>query len=254
MLLPFFNQAKQPDWDNVLDLDKIESQLRTEPIVALKPMKKYLAEQKKVARYKNIVYVATLKNGLKAVFKPERQPFLAYGEVAAYRASKWLNTRLVPPTVMKTFRGKKGSLQFFVESPFDLFNPTDLRHAEKLLSAKNRSDMTLFYYVFWGRLTFNPLGNKLISRDKDGKGYLALIDNAAFMQKKPDLRPKKVPLPSVYSKATLDRYYQLDIQALRWIFEDALKYASDCCSNSFFQEILNRKNRMIAKQRKTIID
>ncbi len=172
--------TKQPVWDDHLDFAGIEEQLRKEPIVELKEMKDYLKEKGRVVFYKTKVYVATLANGLKAVFKPEAgRLFKAYGEVAAYRASQWLRLRLVPPTVLKTHKKMRGSLQFFVESPFDLLKDSERDHAFSLLSEQTKSDRQIFYYIF-GQWDPHP-GNQLVSLDKDGKAYLALIDNAAFI-------------------------------------------------------------------------
>lgn len=172
--------TEQPAWDKKLNLEKIEKQLRTEPIVELKPMKDHLVANGRVVFYKTKVYLATLANGLKAVFKPESgRLFRAYGEVAAYRASTWLKLRLVPPTVIKTYKNMRGSLQFFVESPFDLLKDQDRDQAFSMLSAEVKSDMQIFYFIF-GQWDPHP-GNQLVALGKDGKAYLALIDNAAFI-------------------------------------------------------------------------
>lgn len=250
-LIPFLTYANPP-WGDRLNLKTIEHQLKAERIVRLIPMQRYLHQHDKKARFENTVYLARLANGLKAVFKPEDKPFLAYGEVAAYRASKWLGSRLVPPTVIKSYRGKTGSLQFFVETPFDLLKKSDRKLAFRLLSDKVKSDMNLFYYVFWGRKTH--IANRLVSRGKDGGGYLALIDNAALMQRKARYGAKAVPKPDVYSRATINRYQQLTIQALRWIFKDAIKARVNCCSDRFFRKILKRKDALLKGRKKTFIN
>ncbi len=168
----------QPLWDDTLDLKSIEEQLRTQPIVALKDMREYLSEQNKKAHYTKKVYLATLANGLKAVFKPEDELRFSYGEIAAYKASIWLGQRLVPPTVLREYQGKRGSLQFFVESPFDLLKSRHNKTAFTLLSEKEKSDMYLFYFIFgqWD----NHAGNQIIAYHK-GRAKLALIDNAAII-------------------------------------------------------------------------
>jgi hypothetical protein len=47
-------------------------------------------------------------------------------EIAAYEMDKLLNLNMVPPTVERIFKGKKGSLQFWVDSPL-----SDLERMEK---------------------------------------------------------------------------------------------------------------------------
>lgn len=174
--------TQQPTWDDTLDFQYIEEQLITQPIIELKEMRNYLSEQGKKARYTKKVYLATLANGLKAVFKPESELRFSYGEVAAYKASVWLGQRLVPPTVLKTYQGKEGilqgSLQFFVESPFDLLKRRDNKLAFSLLSEKEKSDMYLFCFIFgqWD----NHAGNQIIAYNNE-KAKLALIDNAVVI-------------------------------------------------------------------------
>ncbi len=69
----------------------------------------------------NSVYLVTLQDGTRAVFKPEKQDrnteYLA--EIAAYEISDTFGFDLVPPTVERNVFGEVGSLQLFIERAKD---------------------------------------------------------------------------------------------------------------------------------------
>lgn len=170
-------QVKQPRWDEYLDFEKIETALANEKIIDIKKIKDYFSDSKKIDA-DNDVYIVLLENNLKAIFKPnEDWP----AEIAAYQANKFMNYRLVPPTVMRIINDQKGSLQFFVESDIDLLESDDI--CEKCFSnlyPKVVSDMKLFYFIF-GQWDMHP-GNQIIQINNN-KYYLALIDNAGLINK-----------------------------------------------------------------------
>lgn len=250
---------KQPLWDSSLDFNEIEKQLKTQPIISLKKMSTYLKKHKKLIKFHNKVYVAVLANGLKAVFKPDNaRKNYSYGEIAAYRTSLWLGQRLVPPVVLREHQGQRGSLQFFVESPFDLVNPKSEKKAFSMLSRKVLSDAQIFCFIFKHKGSHS--GNQLIALGKDGKAYLALIDNASIMtQHYRDLpllqQTRKIMegYPLVYSRATLKRYKKLSLEVLHWIFKDALRDKVSPCTPAFFDAILKRKDQMLAVHHKKLI-
>ncbi len=257
------NYTKQPVWDSALNINEIERQLKTQPIVSSKEMRAYLKENQKQDSFQHAVYLVTLENGLKAVFKPESKEQSPYGETAAYRASLWLGQQLVPPTVVRDYKGQRGSLQFFVETPFDLFKQEDRERALKLLSAKTKSDMALFYFVFRGRISAH-WGNKLIAIDKNGKGHAAIIDSSSLVKRKRHIVWNKIVAknkkdsslllyPFVYSKQTLKRYKELSLDVLHWIFEDALTHNVADCTPAFFNDILERKNQILAASHKVLV-
>lgn len=266
---------EQPAWDNNLNVKEIENELRTETIMSLKPMKKHLKESGKKMFFFHTVYVATLKNGLKAVWKPMNKHYNSYGEVAAYRASEWLGQRLIPPTVIKKHKGEKGSLQFFVQTSFDLL-AHNKHKAFKQLSEKVKSDAQLYYFIF-GQPD-NHIGNQLIAFDAQGKAHLALIDNADIIIPNKSDRHKlslsnmksnkkrkhihyppskastlELKYPKFYSRATLDRYSQLSYEALKFIFEDALRDKVRYCSSTLFKKILKRKDHILNVKHKNLI-
>lgn len=63
-------------------------------------------------------------------------------EIAAYEMDKLLDLNLIPPTVEKQFKGKKGSLQFWVESEYSLLAIMDQKipfppeHSDRLNKMK----------------------------------------------------------------------------------------------------------------------
>lgn len=173
-----FYYDSQPAWDDNLDFDNIENQLLNQNIKKLIDMRDYLSFTGKIAHYTNEVYLAIMENGLKAVFKPEENLHDSYAEVAAYRASKFLGHRLVPPTVFKEYENRIGSLQFFVESNLDLLISEQNIKARAILSEKDISDMYLFYFIF-GQWDIHA-GNQMIAINKHGEAKIALIDNGAI--------------------------------------------------------------------------
>ncbi len=117
-----------------------------------------------------------LNSGVDGVFD---KGFYHYGEVAAYRASKLLGLRLVPPTVYRKIEGVQGSLQFYIKAP----KIRSISSPEQLTAKVGRkalSDMQLFYYVLgqWD----THAGNQLIA-SYGNKHYLALIDNSLMVHR-----------------------------------------------------------------------
>ena len=169
------NSLQQPLWNDKLDLTKIETDLTSQRISKLIPVASYLADQGiHGVGMGHTVYLAIMENGLKAIFKPEDKLFNSFAEVAAYRASKFLGLRLVPPTVLKKYKNLQGSLQFFVQP-----STQNLRDEQvyKKISIKDLSDMCLLYFVLgkWD----SHMGNQIITQ-YDNKTYLALIDNTSI--------------------------------------------------------------------------
>ncbi len=73
----------------------------------------------KIGEYsKNQVYKVTLKNGVKAIWKPHREVWYSNyrTEVLAYELSALLEFNIVPATIVKDMNGVKGSLQLFIVS------------------------------------------------------------------------------------------------------------------------------------------
>ena len=164
----------QPAWDDRLDHEAIEHRLSTEKIVKVMNLREYLSKRGINASPTHDVRIVELESGLKGVFK---KGTYHHGEVAAYRASKALGLRLVPPTVYRKIKGTQGSLQFFIEAS-KVSKVSSMAQLSKKVGPKNVSDMKLFYYVF-GQWDIHA-GNQLIASYGD-RHYLALIDNSVML-------------------------------------------------------------------------
>ncbi len=142
-------------------------------------MRDYLESHGKIADFENQVYLAVLESGLKAVFKPDLEFHDMYAEVAAYKASQWMKSSLVPPTVLKQFKKQKGSLQFFVETDLETSSPETQKIMLKALDQKTLEDIDVFYFLFgqWDRgpsnMLFVPFNSSY---------FVALIDNKGILQ------------------------------------------------------------------------
>lgn len=156
--------AEQPKWDDSLNLEMIESQLLNTPILK----KEWKWKTKDIYHKSMHVYLITLSNDLKAIFKTRN--IQNYAEVAAYRISKYLNQRLVPPTILRTIDNVEGSLQFFVTSSNQTLNN---------LPQKTLSDAILFSFIF-GRIDGFAHGENFIIQ-KNQTTNIALIDNATIL-------------------------------------------------------------------------
>lgn len=163
----------QPRWSDDLDLDALEQRLLNQNIVKLVDMRSYLISNGITPSFSHEVYLAIMEDGLKAVFKPEKKLHRAYAEVAAYKASKLLELRLVAPTVIKSYKGLKGSLQFFVEFP----KPTDDPDKLSKVSKKDIVNMRLFCFIFGKGGT--RAANMLVCPD-ELKSHIIVIDNAGM--------------------------------------------------------------------------
>lgn len=162
----FYIDAKhgkvQPTWSNNLNLEEIEKRMENQEI----------ADLEKLSLGSHEIYIAIMEDGLKAVFKPEKKLHYSYGELAAYKASKWLGSRIVPPTILKKYKDMEGSLQFFVEFP-----KPGPKEAISQVDRRDLSDVNLFCFVF-GK-TDRHSGNRLICFSKE-KNYIILIDNSSL--------------------------------------------------------------------------
>lgn len=164
----------QPAWDDHLDHETIEQRLSTEAIVDVSSLQSYLTKRGISAHPTHDVRIVKLESGLLGVFK---RGDYHHGEVAAYRASKALGLRLVPPTVYRRVKGMEGSMQFYIEAP-SISKVSNMKSLTKKVGPKAVSDMRLFYYVF-GQWDVHS-GNQLIASYGD-KHYLALIDNSVVL-------------------------------------------------------------------------
>jgi len=183
-------KIENPPWDAKGNMEAQEAMLANGNIVEVMDMREYLKLKNKIAKFAGEVYIVFLHNGTKAVWKPRDGDIVnsAVSEVAAYKASLWLKKysgrHLVPPTVIKTYRGRTGSLQWFVESNLDLWVEKDRVLGFSGLSNDDLSNGAAFIHVF-GQWDVHP-GNYMMMQDGDkGKDVqLALIDNEGIANRK----------------------------------------------------------------------
>lgn len=168
----------QPSWDETLDFKSIEHRLSTEKVVKRTSIRAFLKKQGKTASGTHPVDIVEFESGLLGVFKREKA---CYGEVAAYNIACALGLRLVPPTVLRKIDGIQGSVQFYVNSSIDLMRGAG---ALRKISAKDASDMNIFYFVAGQWDDHN--GNQIVARNKD-RYQLALIDNGGILRRQHSL-------------------------------------------------------------------
>ena len=104
----FYNKNSLKCWNNI-NFKKIEESLRYYPIKGKTPMKKYNTGEKPD------IFLVSFDNGLKAVFKPNRNIIEQASTLRAYFLSQLLKFHLVPPTVIRTIDQERGILQLFIE-------------------------------------------------------------------------------------------------------------------------------------------
>lgn len=116
----FINIIRKQCWNDI-DFKKTEQLLLTSVVEQKIPLKIYPPSDEK-----SDVFLLLFKDGLRAVFKPDRPVLEQVSALRAYHFSQLMNFKLVPPTVIRTIDGKKGTLQLFVEGvmgyDYDLHN------------------------------------------------------------------------------------------------------------------------------------
>ena len=154
--------------------EKVVALLERGKVLKKEPMGEVLDRQGKQKDFSSEVFLVTLDNGLKAVFKPI---WGACAEVAAYQASLTLGFPYIPPTIMRTIDDTKGALQLFIETPIDPLAPGVYSQAIKEVDPEDLANLGIFYFVF-GHCDVCP-GNLLITKYQ-GKTSLVAIDNESI--------------------------------------------------------------------------
>ena len=153
--------------------------LKKAPVIHQISMKEALDSQNKTVEFEGDVSLVTLEGGIKAVFKSVSPEDIAdaHGEVAAFKASRVLGFPDVPPTVMRTISGKRGSLQLYVETSIDLLAKDAYEKALDEVPQEDQDRLRVFYFVF-GQWDSGP--HNLLLRREAKKTHLIAIDNAAI--------------------------------------------------------------------------
>ena len=167
--------------------DYIVEQLLHGKIADIQPLESAIGKKGKIVPTERRLFLVTLKSGIQGVFKPlskKNRPMTAqqmYSEVAAYKASSLLGFSLVPPTVVRTIDGKRGSLQFFVKTNVDPMLPGMFDHAVTHADKDELATLKIFYYVF-GRWSNLPR-NFLMHYNKGTFNFIG-IDNEGMWHRK----------------------------------------------------------------------
>ncbi|HXF91059.1 MAG TPA: hypothetical protein VNJ29_03920 [Candidatus Nitrosotenuis sp.] len=158
---------------------QIANQLKKEKVISMISMRDYLKSQGKKADFMGNVFLVELANGLRGVFKSFSPDDLgdAYAEVAAYKASLVLGFPYVPPTVIRTIKGKRGSLQLFVETTIDPLAPGVFEQALTEADLDDVANLKIFYFIF-GQWDTGP--HNILIYDEQGKKRLIAIDNSGI--------------------------------------------------------------------------
>ena len=177
----FFNNAFAHPFEHPTTWkdQKITEMLKNSKVTTMEPMKKFLLENGKKTDFEGEVFLVTLDNGVRAVFKSLPLDDLgdAQAEVAAYRASIVLGFPYVPPTIMREINGMKGSLQLFVNTPIDTLAFGAYQKALKEATQEDNANLRIFYFIFgqWD----SGAHNLLVYQDQL-KTYLIAIDNSGI--------------------------------------------------------------------------
>ena len=165
-----FQAAKQKKCWNDIDFKKTEKLLRTLPVKNSIPLREHLnLPERPFTPYERPAFVLILDKNIKAVFKTRcgELPLNCGSELMAYRFSQLMKFKLVPPTVIRTINGKKGTVRLFVDG----VTGQDY-NSVKYLTSEQKSDIYTFYFV----LGENDAGEKHIILGRNCKKP-ALIDN-----------------------------------------------------------------------------
>ncbi len=169
----------------------IQKELEVAKVVSQISMRDFLLNKGHIAHFTSSVDLVKLESdvygSLNAVLKIDDRewPRDSVAEVAAYRASSFLDLHLVPPTVFYEKDGIVGSLQYYVEPSLDLMVDGHYERSIQKVAPEDLANMQLFYFVF-GQWDQDPSNMIIYTNNPENRHYnIALIDNAAmgFLQK-----------------------------------------------------------------------
>lgn len=116
----FFDYKKRREISSIPKincLDGIEAMFSSSRTITSKLKNlKIVGDIRRVVAGDNAVYLVTLEDGTKAIFKPERDELQTeyLSEIAAFKISEAFEFNLVPPTVEREVFGETGSFQLFI--------------------------------------------------------------------------------------------------------------------------------------------
>lgn len=194
-------------------------------------------------------YLVVLDGGLKAIFKPAPEHWgreatrdvwarkaNVEAEVFAYEIDRAMGLGMVPPTVIRTIRGMRGSLQLWVEADGSKPRAGELEKLSAFDYLLNNIDRTGADF----RATENS--RNLLTKN----GRVVAIDNALSLQ----------PLQDFQAYQFRDPVSGLDLEPLRGSFEDGLKRLNretlrsimkDPRYDEVIREVMVRRNKLRAR-------
>jgi hypothetical protein len=204
------SQEETKPWFWKIRFADVEKTLEKGRIISVQDLKSALTESGKKPSGTTVgMKLVTFADGTKAIWKPGSKNFT---EVAAYRAARAVGSRLVPPTVARkmdasTFdssvpqqmatelTGLEGSLQYFVQTPYDLLKISGPERVAiwKKVPNSQKAQRDIFNFVFgnwdlhWGNLLIDE-SNSIVqidngairSRHKVRYGELPFIRRIGF--------------------------------------------------------------------------
>jgi hypothetical protein len=165
--------------------EAVRRDLETGAVASLVSIEHYLKRRNKIVDYTNEVLLATFESGRMGVFKPDEKNEAwddgsAEAEVAAYKASNLLGFHCVPPTLMRTIDGRRGSLQLLLESEFDSCDTAQFQACILDTDPDSLATLQIFDFVFgqWDRRLSN-----ILFLTRGGKTYVSGIDNTKIISR-----------------------------------------------------------------------
>lgn len=152
---------------------------KTMPVAKMQPMREFLVSKNMNADFDNEVFLVTLQDGTRGVFKPVPDDDLgdAQAEVIAYKISNTLGFPRIPITVLRKINGRTGSLQQYIEPNVNLYDPKMYQKIMQDASIDEIANLKLFYFVFgqWDSGQHN-----MIVQQEDGNIKIYAIDNSGL--------------------------------------------------------------------------
>jgi len=155
--------------------------LSSQPIMKAANLEQVVRAQGKSWEGSSQIWLLDLKDGTRAVFRSEDEPWGSQAEVAGYRFSHWLGLQLVPPTFPRVIQKKEwpGKWPFAANSrqgSLQLYLPIG---KPAPVNPDTRADIEVVSYIM-GRYD-NHAGNLIF--DQQGQPHMVDFENTLEIQK-----------------------------------------------------------------------
>ena len=131
----FVIENKISCWNNI-DFKKIEHQLQKLAIKEKTPIKFY-----NITEDKTDVLFLLFENNLKAIFKPYKNIIKLTSVLINYHFSQLMGFHLVPPTVIRTVNGERGTVQLYIKGV------SGYKYNLNKLDSIQKNNLYIFYFV-----------------------------------------------------------------------------------------------------------